>query len=95
MTPEFFGHPAIAGLIALLNGVILILIGWVGVSVRAIFQQLRNMNGRLGKMEEWGRGHEKLDDERHETNEKEHGSLRSAVEYVMRQTHELFGKLKE
>lgn len=86
--------PITTSTIALLNGVILILIGWIGVSVRGIFHQLRTLNGRVGVVEEWRKGKEKLDDERHNANEREHGSLRSALEYVTRQGQDLWARLK-
>ena len=41
-----------------------ILSGLILASILGVFAQLRKLNSRLGKVEAWQGGHEKMDDER-------------------------------
>lgn len=49
----------------ILSGVIIILTGYGVKGLMALKEQVSQQNGRLGKMETWMTGHEKIDDERH------------------------------
>lgn len=49
----------------LLSGLTLAGVAWIARGVQRINAHLAQLNGRLGKVEEWSRGHERLDDERH------------------------------
>jgi hypothetical protein len=50
----------------LFSGATLAGVAWIVRGVQRINAQLVQLNGRLGKLEEWSRGHERLDDERHQ-----------------------------
>jgi hypothetical protein len=49
----------------LLSSATLAGVAWIVRGVQRINAHLAQLNGRLGKVEEWSRGHERLDDERH------------------------------
>jgi len=51
-------------------GVMLLLIGFVLKITTDTRQEVRKINGRIGKIEEWRIGQEKLGDERQETVER-------------------------
>lgn len=46
--------------------IVLPVLGYVTFVLRDIRSNLNKLNGRVGKLEEWTRGHEKLDQVRHE-----------------------------
>ena len=76
-----------SGLVALVNGIILLVLRWIGVNVRGINQQLAKINGRVGTLEQWKGDQGKFCDERHDGNAREHDALRSTLEYLSRQAH--------
>lgn len=42
-----------------IQGFILLMAGWVGTSVRGVYQELRLLNGRLISLESWKQAHER------------------------------------
>jgi len=60
---------------SLLSG--LALAGIVG-----IFRVLRTMNASVTKLQEWATGHEKLDDERYNAQEKQNSNLWEAIQWI-------------
>ena len=50
--------------LALGQGLILLVAGWIGISIRGVYRELRTQNGRLRTMEERMQGHIDLDNVR-------------------------------
>jgi len=83
----------LSGLVALINGIILLVLRWIGMNVRGINQQLAKINGRVGTLEQWKGDREKFCDERHDHNARDHTALRSTLEYLSRQAHLFVSKV--
>lgn len=49
------------------QALVLILLVWIGNSVRSVRDSATKLEQGLGRMQEWQKGHEKLDDDRHKT----------------------------
>ena len=47
-----------------------------------IFRVLRAMNASVSKLQEWAAGHEKLDDERFESQRSQNGDIWKAIEWI-------------
>jgi hypothetical protein len=69
--------------------------GWLGSQLEAIqhgvtgvLDELKKLNGRLAKMEEWRIGHDKQDDERHERDQEAHAEFGRAIERLRDHQHD-------
>jgi hypothetical protein len=58
-----------------------------------ILAQLRTINGRIGKLEEWREGHDKQDDEREERHDKAHGTIHEELSRARDGVHGLRNEL--
>jgi len=59
-----------------------LLSGLALAGIVAIFRTLRAMNASVTKLQEWSEGHEKLDDERFETQREQNTGIWKAIEWI-------------
>lgn len=62
-------------LLALLNGIIIVGVGWLLRRVGKANDALNQINGSVRELKQWTSGHEKLDDERFERTEATHRDI--------------------
>jgi len=59
-----------------------LLSGLAPAGIAGIFRVLRTMNASVTKLQEWATGHEKLDDERYETQKEQNSDIWKAIQWI-------------
>ena len=69
-----------------LNGIILVGVGWARRGITAINKKLSEINGSIREFETWKEGHEKTADDRESQSRKSIGNLWEAIERIRKKT---------